>query len=138
MNFQKLIMKAGNNVFLDTNIVIDIFKNKEGLKGKLPKTKFALSVIVAAELLFGAENSSNTARHKEEVERFIKACSIFDITLQTAEYYSKIKSQLRKAGNPIPENDIWIAAICVQNNGQLLTNDQHFFYIEGLNLSKME
>ncbi len=40
--------------------------------------------------------------------------------------YGNIKAALRKKGKPIPENDIWIAALSLQNNLALVTRDQHF------------
>jgi tRNA(fMet)-specific endonuclease VapC len=41
---------------------------------------------------------------------------------------------LKSAGKPIPENDIWIAALSMQHNIPLVTSDSHFKYIKGLNL----
>jgi len=43
-----------------------------------------------------------------------------------------VKDQLRKIGKPIPENDIWIAALTLQHNLSLATRDKHFENIEGL------
>lgn len=48
--------------------------------------------------------------------------------------YGKIKSSLRKKGSPIPENDIWIAAIALRHNLTLVTRDKHFNEITGLKL----
>lgn len=45
-----------------------------------------------------------------------------------------IKEELRKKGKPIPENDIWIAALARQYNLQLVTKDEHFQYINALML----
>lgn len=127
-------MKAGSNRFLDTSIVIDIFRNNATIKTKLQNVQFSLSVVVVAELLFGAENSANSQRHKQQVSRFIDFCPVAEINLQTALHYSKIKAQLRKTGKPIPENDIWIAASCIENNALLMSKDSHFSFIQGLNL----
>ncbi|RLB16513.1 MAG: VapC toxin family PIN domain ribonuclease, partial [Deltaproteobacteria bacterium] len=46
--------------------------------------------------------------------------------------YAKIKNALREKGRPIPENDIWIAAIAVQYNLTLVSRDDHFKRIDGL------
>ncbi len=45
---------------------------------------------------------------------------------QTTEYYAKIWSDLSRKGKPIPTNDVWIAAICLQHNLVLATRDAHF------------
>ncbi|NTW31459.1 MAG: type II toxin-antitoxin system VapC family toxin [Bacteroidetes bacterium] len=41
---------------------------------------------------------------------------------------------MKDKGNPIPENDIWIAATCIVYEISLATNDKHFNNIEGLKL----
>lgn len=45
---------------------------------------------------------------------------------QTTEYYAKNWSDLSWKGKPIPINDVWIAAICLQHNLVLATRDAHF------------
>lgn len=50
--------------------------------------------------------------------------------------YARVRSDLRKKGQPIPENDIWIAAICLENDIPLLSNDGHFENINGLEVTK--
>lgn len=37
-------------------------------------------------------------------------------------------------GNPIPDNDIWIAAIAMEHDLTVLTGDKHFKAIDGLKL----
>jgi len=39
---------------------------------------------------------------------------------------------LRKKGNPIPTNDMWIAATALQYNLALFSYDKHFQAIDGL------
>jgi len=51
---------------------------------------------------------------------------------ETAREYGQIKNSLRAKGKPIPENDIWIAAIAIQYDLTLVTRDGHFTEIEGL------
>lgn len=51
---------------------------------------------------------------------------------ETAEAYGRLKFQLRRKGRPIPENDLWIAALCVQHGRTLVTRDAHFAEVEGL------
>ncbi len=52
--------------------------------------------------------------------------------VETARYYGDIKNQLRLKGRPLPENDIWIAAVALQHNLTLVTRDAHFQEIENL------
>jgi tRNA(fMet)-specific endonuclease VapC len=50
----------------------------------------------------------------------------------TATYYGNVKDQLRLKGKPIPENDIWIAALALQHDLVLISRDEHFKVIEQL------
>jgi len=55
-----------------------------------------------------------------------------NITRETANHYSAIRLELKKKGRPIPENDLWIASICIEHNLPLVTGDAHFDNINGL------
>ena len=48
------------------------------------------------------------------------------IDQETAERYAVILDSLRRAGAPIPTNDVWIAAGAMQWGSLLLTTDPHF------------
>ena len=58
--------------------------------------------------------------------------SVAPTSVEVALRYGEICSQLRRAGTPIPTNDIWIAATTIDCGGQLLTFDQHFANVPGL------
>jgi tRNA(fMet)-specific endonuclease VapC len=50
----------------------------------------------------------------------------------TGLHYGNIKEQLRQMGRPIPENDIWIAAIALLFDSILVSRDEHFSTVQGL------
>jgi len=50
----------------------------------------------------------------------------------TPERYGRISAQLAQAGTPIPQNDIWIAAVAPQSDLPLATADRHFQHVAGL------
>jgi len=128
----------GENFILDTNIIIDIFKNKISKNEVILKSnKLFIPIIVLGELLYGAENSNNSNRHYKQVIEFIEITEILYIDEFTANFYAEIKTELKKGGNPIPENDIWIAAISKQNNITLLTKDKHFNKIKKLEIKEI-
>lgn len=52
----------------------------------------------------------------------------------TARHYGEIKNQLKENGRPIPENDIWIAAIAQQYDLTLVTRDKHFNAVANLSI----
>jgi len=49
----------------------------------------------------------------------------------------EIKNQLSQKGKPIPENDIWIAAIAKEAGLPLLTKDKHFQEVDGIQVTSI-
>ena len=58
--------------------------------------------------------------------------SVIPVTRRTGHIYAQLFAGLKKAGTPIPTNDIWIAASALECGGVLLTNDHHFQHIPNL------
>jgi tRNA(fMet)-specific endonuclease VapC len=52
--------------------------------------------------------------------------------MTAARFYGRVSHQLRVKGRPIPQNDIWIAALAIQHNLTVLTRDSHFAEVDGL------
>jgi tRNA(fMet)-specific endonuclease VapC len=52
----------------------------------------------------------------------------------TAIHYARISADLEQKGTPIPENDVWIAAVALECGMPLATRDTHFGRVEGLKL----
>jgi tRNA(fMet)-specific endonuclease VapC len=125
-------------IALDTNVAIALLNGDKKAMAQISKyTLIYLPVTVIGELLFGAKNSG---RPQENLKRFlllIDACEELGINSFVAEEYSNVRLALKKKGNPIPENDIWIAAICKVNDVKLLTRDKHFSNIDNLKLAPM-
>lgn len=44
--------------------------------------------------------------------------------------------RLKQRGNPIPENDLWVAAACIENQIPLISEDKHFDFIEDMIIKK--
>lgn len=122
-------------IAIDTDIAIKFLNGDKVIDSFLSKySKICLSVIVVGELTFGALNSShpdkNLARHKKLIQR----AKILNITEATANTYAKTRLILKKKGKPIPENDLWIASVCIEHKLPLLSGDGHFKDIEHLTL----
>jgi tRNA(fMet)-specific endonuclease VapC len=45
---------------------------------------------------------------------------------ETAEHYARLFVQLKRAGTPVPDNDLWIAALALEHDLLLITRDKHF------------
>jgi tRNA(fMet)-specific endonuclease VapC len=87
---------------------------------------------VVGELLFGALNSGRPRDNVATVESLCKRCRVLTSDFGTAQTYARVRAQLKEAGTPIPENDVWIAAACLQHSLPLATFDEHFAKVEGL------
>ena len=57
---------------------------------------------------------------------------VFEVTEETAVHYATIRLELKRAGKPIPTNDLWIAALCREHRFDLLSRDLHFDSVPGL------
>ena len=118
---------------LDTNVVIAIFAQDAAVHQRLAEASEAfVPSIVLGELYYGARKSTRVQSNVEIVDRFAAASRVLACDSITAQHYGRFKNLLREKGPPIPENDIWIAAITEQHQLTLVSRDAHFNEIEGL------
>ncbi|MCZ7402075.1 MAG: type II toxin-antitoxin system VapC family toxin [Candidatus Methanoperedens sp.] len=118
---------------LDTNIVIAIFSGETSIKEHLLKAdEVFISSTVLGELYFGAFKSKRSKTNLKRISDFAESNSILICDKDTAYQYGIVKNKLLVKGKPIPENDIWIAAVAMQNNLILVTRDGHFDEIDDL------
>ena len=128
-------MPMNGSFLLDTNIVIALFERQRKVLQRLKKAaEVYLPSVVVGELLFGALKSGKVRSNLERIEEFATASAVLGCDLGTARHYGQIKSQLHQAGRPLPDNDIWIAALAQQHDLILVSRDQHFREIERLQL----
>jgi tRNA(fMet)-specific endonuclease VapC len=124
---------TGNNILLDTNIVIEVFDGNKDIADKIYKLPgFYLTSIVLEELYVGVNRVTNRAKHLKKVNDFLKLCTSLDVDSTTAVYYGEIVAALYKKGKPLPINDVWIAATALQHDLTLITRDKHFNEISNL------
>jgi len=131
----KLIPMTGNKFLLDTNIVSALLKGEAAIADNIDKAEsIFLPIIVIGELYYGAAFSTQVEKNTGELKKITSLYQALSLDEETTTVYGNIKSALRKKGKPIPENDIWIAAIAVQNDLPLVTRDNHFKEIDELSL----
>lgn len=122
---------------LDTNIVIALFAEEQLVLDKVSQAnRVFIPTIVIGELYYGAYNSSKTEENETQIDAFATASNTLDCEIFTAKFYGQIKKQLKDKGRPIPENDIWIAALALQYDLTLVSRDAHFGFIAGLKWEK--
>jgi tRNA(fMet)-specific endonuclease VapC len=125
----------GKSVLLDTSVVIRHFRDGNALASHLAAfEELYLPQPALAELYAGAFRSTRPEKNLQQIERFLEAVDVLLPDESTPELYGRISAQLAQAGTPIPQNDIWIAAIALQSDLPLATRDTHFRHIVGLQL----
>ena len=92
------------------------------------------SAISIGELFSGFKGGSRQTRNREALDLFLDSqrVVVHPIDGSTADFYASILNNLKKAGTPIPTNDIWIAALAFQYGYQLFSKDSHFNLVPGL------
>jgi len=91
-----------------------------------------LPVVVLGEFRYGIAQSRNGPEYTRWLDALIGGSTVLDVTEKTTRHYAAINLELRKAGKPIPANDLWIAALCREHGLSLLSRDRHFDVVQGL------
>lgn len=126
----RLITMAGKYL-LDTNIIVAILNGELEIQSRLePSNTIFIPSIAVGELCYGAHKSARTQSNLERVDELIVKSTVLECDAETAKQYGELKNNLRLKGRPLPENDIWIAAIALQHQLTLVTRDAHFQEIE--------
>ena len=123
---------ASGSYLLDTNIVIALLEKDAAVQARLAGATVFVYPAVLGELYYGARKSQRVDKNIERVDDFAQTTAILDCDLATAQEYGIIRDQIRAAGRPIPENDVWIAATARQHNLTLATRDAHFAHVPAL------
>lgn len=120
---------------LDTNIVTAYLSGDRRLMNRLGSAdELLLPFAVLGELFLGAVGSSNPSETERRVREFAAECRIVLPNAQVCRRYAEIKYQLKLAGTPVPENDVWIGACALAEKTPLVTRDSHFKAIDGLTI----
>ena len=123
----------GGKYLLDTNIVIALFAEDESVQKHIVKAgEVFIPATVLGELFFGAFKSSRPKANNARIENFAENNAILQCGIATSREYGRIKQHLLQKGQPIPENDIWIAALAIEHGITLVTRDEHFKKIDEL------
>ena len=124
-------------VLLDTNIVIALFAGESSVQQPLSTiSEVFIPSIVLGELYYGAHKSAHAEKNIVRIDEFAANNMVLLCDTATAQQYGVIKNQLRTKGKPIPENDMWIAAIAKQYQLTLVTRDNHFQHVDELALEQ--
>jgi tRNA(fMet)-specific endonuclease VapC len=116
-------------IALDTNRLTDLFRGDEDLAKQLETCEeLWLPMIVLGEMKAGFYGGSRSNHNDALLRKFLAKPNVGVLLpdQETAEHYARIFVQLNRAATPIPDNDLWIAALAIQHNLLLITRDRHF------------
>ena len=124
-------------VALDTNAYSALQKgNSVVAEAVKSAVDVGIPITVLGEIYYGVFDGNNTSENTKNLQKFlgVDRVTVLNSDEKTAALFGEITAELKKIGKPIQQNDIWIAALCKQHNYTLVSNDQGFANIIGLNL----
>lgn len=86
-----------------------------------------MSAITYGELLYGAQKSNNAEKAQDLVHQLCDYIPPLPLSLKVPEYYAYVRAGLETQGRTIGNNDLWIAAHCLELNITLVTNNEKEF-----------
>lgn len=131
--------RATVRYLLDTNICIYIAKGQPlAVREHFDRHtlhELAMSTITLGELRFGAEKSQARERAMATIEQLAELIQACPLPVAAGEHYGHIRATLQKQGQPIGNNDLWLAAHARAEGWILVTNNtREFERVPGLHV----
>jgi predicted nucleic acid-binding protein len=107
----------------------------------MPSTRITVrNVDPELSLQLRAISSGRAQENRRVLAEFLDEpfTTVSEVTATTVRYYARTFASLRRAGTPIPVNDVWIAAATMECNGHLLTFDRDYCRIVDLDHTLLE
>jgi predicted nucleic acid-binding protein len=122
-------------VLIDTNAYTAFKQGKhEAIAIIRRAAQLAFSSTVLGELLGGFAVGTRVEKNRAELRQFLASARVRVLAVDevTATHYAEVYQHLRSKGQPVPTNDMWIAASALQHGYALFSYDRHFEAIDNL------
>jgi len=120
-------------VILDTNALSAVADGNTALEPLLQRPlQLFVPVIVLGEYRYGIWLSRERKHYEQWLTDSLPDYKILDVDEDTTVHYASVRAEMKRAGRPIPSNDVWIAALCRQHGLPLLSRDRHFDSVSGV------
>lgn len=118
-------------ILLDTNAYSDWRRQGRWNDTIAVADEVLVPAVVLGELRYGFRGSARERENEGKLQAFLRepVVRVVAVDEPTSHGYALLKEHLRTRGHPIPENDIWIAALAMQYLATLLTSDAHFEHL---------
>jgi len=127
---------------LDTDILVGFLRNDPHAISKIQTLLKEggigyISSINIHEIIKGAHLSKNTEKNLEKIRTLVQSLNLLSFNDQNAFLSGKLSAEQEKKGIFSTQNDMFIAAVAVQNQFILITrNKKYFENIEGLQIEE--
>ncbi len=118
-----------SSLCLDTSAYSNFRRGSEEVAALLDRAELVgVPTIALGELRTGFLLGGRRQRNETELDAFLDnpVVEVLPVDAETSRHYAEIVAELRKAGTPVPTNDIWIAAAAARSGTTVLTCDDHF------------
>ena len=120
-------------MILDTNALSAWAEGRAAVEAPLRAAdRLVVPSVVLGEYYFGIRQSRHRRRYEDWLARNLPLTDIATVTSATADVYADIRLALKRAGTPIPPNDVWIAALARQHGFAVLSSHGHFDAVDGV------
>jgi len=117
---------------LDTSAYSHFMRGDERVIGLLDRAEWiGIPATTLGELRTGFLMGTRADRNDAELREFLSNSTVRELPIdgEVSRHYAEIVVDLRRAGTPLPTNDIWIAAAAARSGALVLTYDAHFEHI---------
>ena len=124
-------------MILDTNALSAFVDGDPSVGDVLRRqVRAAIPVVVLGEFRYGIAQSKRRASYEAWLDSNLIHFDVLSVTDETAIAYAALRVTLKRTGRPIPANDAWIAALALQHRLPVLSRDEHFDVVPGLNRTR--
>lgn len=122
---------------IDTNILIDLLRNKLDVSKFVVSGDLAVSTITLSELFYGAERTYSPQSSYNLIDKLINELNLKILSFddKSSKLFATLKVKLEKQGQKLEDFDLMIASVAVCEKRILITSNlKHFDRIEELKL----
>lgn len=122
---------------LDTNTVIYFFKGMGKVKDRLlsvAPAEIAIPTVVLFELEVGIGLSGQVSKRRSQLDALAAVVTLLPLDKESAKRAAEVSRTLGKAGASIGPMDTLIAGIALASGATLVTHNQEFRRVRGLQL----
>ena len=116
----------------DTSAIIGLSRHDPTAIAVIGQSNFAITYVTVAELALGIRKARKANAALRQIDRVLQGRQVFYPSELTPLIYAEVCHELEKEGIRIPSNDMWIAAVALENNLPLVARDEHFTRVKGL------